>query len=539
MKKKKLGLAPSHLFLLAALILFPGCTANKKESRITGKSASGNILRMAVSAELPTLDPAKVQDVATNMILSHVFEGLDRFDENNKLVPNLAASWDSEDNGKILIFHIRNGVHFQNGRLLTADDVKYSWERALSPQVDSGVAFNYLDGILGATDVHDGKRKDLPGVVVVDPLTLKVTLDHPRSYFLSMLSYPSGWVVCREAVEKNNGSVADGSMIGTGAFIWESYNPGKLVTLKANPSYWNGKPELDGIEFPIISNNETVYNNFETGKLDLADVSNARIVQDMASGKFKNEYHVYPEASIIYLMMQPQKQPLFAKVLVRKAFAEAIDRAKILKVAFNGLGQVANGILPPDLPSKGADPAPIPYNPAAAKQYLAEAGYPDGKGFPALTLTYTRTSIANRAASAIIRDELRTNLGITVNLQEIESGEYFSRERKKDLEFCFADWVADYPDPQNFLSTLFVSTAHLNRSSYSNPEFDKLCNAADSESDPVKRADLYGKANGIIMQDVGVLPLIFSPHILLVQKNIKGWKANLCTLLPFNKVQKQ
>ena len=526
-----------YVALLSLNILMSGCTAQRKNGVGTSVSSRSNTLRMAVSIEPPTLDPAKVQDIPTNIILSHVFEGLVRYNEKNVIEPVLASAWDLSPDGKIYTFHIRSDVHFHNGRLFTAEDVKYSWERALSPKTDSGVAANYLDGIVGAKDVAVGKRTDLPGVVVMDAQTLKVTLDHARAFFLGMISYPSGWIVCREAVAKTDGKVGKGSMIGTGPFQWDSYKPGLLVTLKANPSYWNGKPLLDSIEFPIIINSETVYNNFETGQLDIADVSNARIAQDRAAGKFNKEYHVIPEAALNYLVMQPEKQPVFANILVRKAFAEAIDRAKLLKIADNGIGTVANGILPPDLPGKGTEPQPIPYNPAEARKFLAQAGYPEGRGFPTLTLTYTQNSPANRAAGGLIRDDLRNNLGVTINLQELEAGQYFAQERKKELEFCFANWIADYPDPQNFLSTLFVSTASLNRSSYHNLEFDKLCTAADAEQNPSRRADLYGKANQIIMQDVGVLPLSFGPHILLVHENVLGWQANLCKLLPFTRAK--
>ncbi len=518
-------------------ILISGCTAQKKNAAVKDGTSNSSIIRMAVSIEPPTLDPAKIQDVSTNEILSNVFEGLVRYNEKNEIEPALASSWDIGKDGLTYTFHMRKDVHFHNGRLLTASDVKYSWERALSPKTDSGVAANYLDGIVGLKEVVRGSRTDLPGVVVLDDHTLKVTLDRARAYFLGMISYTSGLVVCRESIEKNGGKMGERAMIGTGAFIWESYKPGQLVTLKANSSYWNEKPIADRLEFPIIVNSETIYNNFETGQLDFANVSSVRIAQDRVSGKFKNEYHVIPEASINYLVMQQEKQPAFANQKVRRAFAEAIDRAKLLRIANNGIGTVADSILPPEMPGRGSEPIPIPYNPSEARKLLAQAGYPGGQGIPSLTLTYTKNSEVNRAASALIRDDLRNNLGITINLQELEAGQYFQQVRKKGLEFYFSDWIADYPDPQNFLSTLFVSTASLNHSSYNSPEFDRLCNAADAESNPARRAELYGKANQLIVQEVGVLPLSFGPHILLVHSNVSGWQANLCKMLPFTKVK--
>src|SRR5207249_4259214 len=156
----------------------------------------------------------------------------------------LAEKWDISQDGLTYTFHMRQNVRFHNGRALTAADVKYSLERALWPETRSSSALNYLGFIKGASDVANGKRKDLVGVKVAEPLIVRITLTRPRGYFLQSLAYATGWIVCREAIEKNRGVLNEGAAIGTGPFKLEDYRHGAKVILAANAGYWGGKPPL-------------------------------------------------------------------------------------------------------------------------------------------------------------------------------------------------------------------------------------------------------------------------------------------------------
>ena len=323
---------------------------------------------------------------------------------------------DPARHGRLIHFICDRAAAFHNGRPLEAGDVKYSWERAVAPETRSPVAANYLDGILGVKEAAAGKRKDLPGVEVVDKQTLQVTIDRPRAYLLSMLTYPSGFVVCKEAIEKNDGVLDQHAMIGTGPFELDSYQPGQRLTLKANAAYWDGKPKIEIIEQPIILNPDTEYKNFETGQVDTSGVTITQYVQDKMKGRFINEYHSEPVAMIYFLMMHPVLQPAFAKKEVRQAFAMAIDRDRILKVAFKGVGTVSNGLLPPGMLGAEPSPTPLPYDPEKAKQLLAQAGYPNGNGFPTLTLSLPNNAPTVQAACQIIQSSLKTNLNVNVNL---------------------------------------------------------------------------------------------------------------------------
>ncbi len=528
----KITTSIAALLVLAALA---GCTTGKHNA--AGQQDSGanesSTLRCALVVEPSTLDPAKVQDQVTAEMLIQIFEGLTRFNEKNELEPALAEKWDVSPDGKIYTFHIRPGVKFHNGREVTAADVKYSWERAINPKTQSTVSANYLDGVIGLQDVVKGKRADLQGVEVIDPHTLKVTLDRARAFFVSMLTYPTDFVVCKEAIEKSGGIIDNTSMIGTGPFALESYTPGQILTMKSNEGYWGGRPKLARIEWPVIVDPETAYSNFETGKIDqLIGVPVARFAQDRDSGKFKEEYKITPGASVDYIAMLPSKEPAFAKKQVRQAFLYAIDRDKIMKVANKNVGTVADGLIPPELLAGENQPPHTPYDPAKAKALLAQAGYPNGDGFPKLALFTIEKTPRRKDTCLIIRDNLKNNLGINVSFQTEEAGQYWNDTAHENLAFYLSGWSADYPDAQDFISTLFMSKASLNHYNYNSPQLDKLCEQGDIEQNVKTRASLYAQANRILADDVGVIPIDYTPRVVLTHTNVKGWRTNLCGLLP-------
>lgn len=520
--------------LCLSLLTLAGCTTGKNRvtaANTAGSNADAKTLRIALNNDIDSLDPAKTADIGTFEVLLCAFEPLLNYDANNQLVPVLAEHWEVSKDGKTYTFHLRKDVTFHNGQPFTAADVKYSLERALARKTKSPLATAYLDGIVGKQEVVDGKRDDLPGIVIVDPLTVTITLDKPRAYFLGMLTQQTGFIICKAAVEKNNGVVDEKAFVGTGPFTFDTYLPGQRILLKAYPGYWGGKPALERVEFPIFLEADTAYANYETGNLDISFSTLAHYSEDRKTGKFSADYHLLPTAQFPRFVMNSYKQPLFAKKEVRLAFAMAIDRANILNVAFRGVGTRRNGALSPGVP--GAEPSPpeVPYDPKKAKELLAQAGYPDGKGFPSLTLTIPSKAAAQASAAELVRANLRDNLGLAVTIQEREAVQMQEESRRKALEMYFTNWI-DYPDPHAFLSSQFISNSDQNYSGYKNPEFDTLCQQADAELDPAKRAALYARANHLLIDDVGVLPTIETPRVILIRPNIKGWQANLISLLP-------
>ena len=524
------------LLLLATFCTLTGCngsTGNKNKSNGGGEVGNDKTtLRVGIAGDLTTLDPARVPDLLTFQILAQCFDGLVRYNEKNEIEPALAEKWDISPDGKTYTFHLRHGVTFHDGSPFKASDVKYSWERALNPDTKSPVANNYLEGVLGMNEVHKGTAKELTGVQAVDDYTLKVQIDRPRAYFLGMVAYPTNFIVNRTAIEKNGGKYNDKTVSGTGAFIFEAYTPGQQVSLKANTGYWGGSPKMARIVYPIIKDPSTSYSKYEADGLDMTGVDVQRYSQDKQANKFTDQYHVQPVANVTYIVMHGGKQPVFNNPDVRRAFAMAIDRNEIIRVAFQGVGTRADGMIPPELLNGASQPPAIPYDPAQAKALLAKAGFPDGKNFPSLTLTIQEKSPALSGAAQIMVSELNTNLHINVQSQEREGTQFTEDWEKNRMEFYITGWIADYPDPQDFLSTLLATGAEINYHHYSNPTFDALCSQADSISDQSKRLPLYQKANALLMQEVGILPLVFQPRIVLAKPNVQGWRGNLCSRLP-------
>ncbi len=213
---------------------------------------------------------------------------------------------------------------------------------------------------------------------------------------------------------------------------------------------------------------------------------------------------------------------------MRLAFAQAIDKDTLSRVAYKGTSPRADSFLPPGLPGSDPTAPPMRYDPAAARKSLAEAGYPEGKGFPSLTLVYLEKQPEWYAMAQLIRDDLRKNLGITVNLREYEAVAFWRDTSDAErIPFYITGWIADYLDPQDFLSTLLRSGAKLGHTGYRNPRFDAVCDRADAETDMQKRVPLYREADRIAMEDVAVLPLVFYRQPLLVKPYVRDYQSNL------------
>ena len=515
----------SFAAILFALVILPGCSRHSPSG--VGKS----VLRYPIGLEPLSLDPAVLNETPTLEMMQNVFEGLVTFDADNRVVPCLAEKWEISADGKVITFHLRRNVEFHNGRTFNADDVKWSLERSLRPETKSGVAANYLEGVLGAKEVTEGRRKDLFGITVFDPYTLSITLDRPRGYFLGSLVYPTGWILCREAISAAHGKVTSRSAVGTGPFRFESMKGTKYV-LAANRTYWAGKPPLDRIERPIVKDPQVAHVMFENDEVDMCSVTPADFLNDQNNPALKPQLHVLPQAVVVFLAMHPRLQPVFNNVKVRRAIALSIDKDEIIRVASHGVWTRADDFLPPGVPGSDPNGPKQICDPAAAKKLLAEAGYPDGRGFPRLTLIFTQAIPAWSATSQLIRDQLRRNLGISVDLQERNSATLRSDLLSERVAFTIGDWGADYIDPQNFLSTLLRSGARMNFFGYSNPGFDTLCDQADAESDMAKRIPLYQKADRMAMEEVALLPLVYGSARILVKPYVQNWEHNSMSFLP-------
>lgn len=254
--------------LLSLLALLTGCGHHHS----VGSASGGNVLRVAMQTAPVTFDPAMCQDVETGQMLQQAYEGLVQYAPDNKVVPCLAEKWDISPDGLTYTFHLRP-AKFQNGMLVTADDVAYSLLRALNPKLSSPVAPEYMGDIKGALDVYNGKAAALMGIKVVDPKTLAITITSPKAYWIDTLTYPTAWVECKAITQKEGTTAltdADAEAgAGTGAFRITRFVKDQEVDFDANPNYWGGAPKVSGLAMPVILNAGTRHEEFAAGKIDL------------------------------------------------------------------------------------------------------------------------------------------------------------------------------------------------------------------------------------------------------------------------------
>lgn len=518
---------PNCAVIAVCLICLGGCSrANRANTAAAGQS----VLRYQLQEEPATLDPALIEAGTTAELMQNVFEGLIILDKNARPAPGLAERWEISPDGKTYTFHLRPNAKFHRpiNRPLTAADVKWSFERSLWPETKSPIIAPLLVDIEGAQDVIAGRTRDLLGVTLVDEHTVRITLVGPRGYFL--VSPAGAPIMCRESVEKNGGRIDDHSCIGTGPFMFKEYRHGAHVVLEANPDYWGGRPPVDRIERPIVIDADTAHVKYETNDLNLLIDIAKDFAQDSKNPSYSGQCDSVPAASVGFIAMNPKQEKAFGDVRVRRAIAMAIDRKEICRVAFYGLAEPAVGILPPGVIGFNPGLRAIPFDPGAAQKLLAEAGYPDGQGFPEQTLYYVQKAPEVESLAQLVRDMLKKNLNVSINLQAREAATFYSDSSKGKMAFYTEGWSAI--DPRDFLSFLLRTGSKYNFIGYSSREFDRICDTADMEMDEKKRGALYYKANQIAVNDVAILPYGHVRSVFLHKPSVAGVQFNLGGIMP-------
>lgn len=489
-----------------------------------------SVFRTPLSAEPPTLDPALATDLTSLEVINQLFDGLAQFDDDGVAIPALAKDWDVSADGKTYTFHLRD-AKFHNGRKVTAADFAYSWNRALDPALKSPTAEMYLGDIVGAADVMAGKAKTASGIKVIDEKTLQVTLDGPKAYFISKLTYPVTFVVPKEAVEKGGSRWTETNLVGTGPFKLKSWVHNYKVTLTAFKDYYQGAPKVETIEMPIVQDESTTVAMYESGELDYIGVPN-KYVQDFKK-KYPKEVYKVPSANVYYIALNAKVFPPLQDKRVRQALNLAINRDVLCDVILEGTAVPALSLLPPGMPGYSKDLEGLTFNPKRAKELLAEAGYPDPKKFPALTINYRSGRQASKQIAEFVQAQLQQNLGIPVVLQPLEWGKLLEERNNHRLGAWFISWFADYLDPQNFLSLLLQPPNYLD---YDNPEITKITMQADVEPNQKKRIELYKKANQLAALDA---PWIFLYHQIsynALKPYVKGIVETPLGHLPYRNV---
>lgn len=464
------------------------------------------------------LDPAVAQDAGSAAYIVEIFSGLVRLDKDLKVQPDIAESWDVSPDGKTYTFHINKSATFQDGRPVSADDVKYSFERALSPDTASIVAENFLGDIVGAKDVSRGRATEISGLKVINDTTVSLTLDAPKQYFLYKLTYPTAFLVDHRQIESNPKRWTQ-KPNGTGPYKLKEWKLGDRIVLEAYDGNVLGAPKLKSIRFDLSGGSSLVA--YQDGDIDITGVGldDLERIQD-PSDPLNKEYQTVDRQSVDYIGFNTNVPP-FDDENVRKAFAMSVDRQKIADVVLKGAIPVANGILMPGVPGYTAADKTYPYDPAQAKQLIAQSKY--ANNMPEITLAESGAGATVGPTTEAIVQFWKDNLGIDVKIQQAESGTFFGDIDQGRYQMFHLGWIMDYPDPEDVLDILFYSKSRQNNTRYNNADVDAKLEQARVEPDTEKRLSIYQDVEKTLIQQAVWMPMFFDRTHALVKPYVKDF----------------
>lgn len=491
--------------------------------RSGGPGAGGagrNVLHLTFGADPASLDPIQAVDVYRGQMVAYIYDGLVQF-KDGVIRPNLASSWEVSEDGTVYTFHLRDDVQFHNGRRFTAEDVKYSFERALKPASQSPLTWVF-DFIQGSDAMTAGEAESLAGLRVLGPATVEITLEQPFAPFLSLMAMPAAHIVPREEIEQKGDQFSE-APVGTGPWIFELWAHDDVLRLTASARYHGGRPKTDGMEIRIIPETTTVIAEFERGNLDVVDANEfpkpeyERFAQDP---EWQPHIRKRPALITYYLALNNAKDK-FADPRVRQALNYAVDVATIAEAIYPTEMILSHGPIPPGLPGFREDGKPYGYDPDRARELLAEAGAEN------LTFdVYFRSLALNQRFLEAVQANL-AQVGVTMNLQQRDWTAVRQAMQQGELDAYLANWYADYPDAENFLYPLFYSEmagAGGNAAFYSNATVDSLILAARRTLDDEERIRMYARADSLIFAGA---PWIFTVHLIdvdLVQPWVEGYE---------------
>ncbi|MBL7953146.1 MAG: ABC transporter substrate-binding protein [Flavobacteriales bacterium] len=543
------------LAFLSLATLLVACSQPEKAREREGKGGKyyGGVFNANEAQELRGLFPLGLVQAASHRIAAQVYEGLVRFDQKDlSIKPALADSWTMDETGTVYTFRLHPGVRFHDdtcfadgvGREFTAQDVVESFTALCSHDPLNQLFWLFQDKVLGANAQYAATVSGKPspgvkGVEAVDPLTVRITLTAPWPSFLQILAHQGTWIFPKELVAFY-GAEAQWHMVGTGPFRLKTHIKGEVLVLERFSDYWgkdeegNSYPFLDAVRYTFVKDKLVELEEFQGGHLsviyelpvDRTDVLSA------ASG---SQVQTIPGLTVQFYGFN-MRTPTFTDVRVRRAFSMAIDRQLLVDSVLNGLAVPATrGVVAPGFEDYPYQQVPtVAFDPQAAKRLLAEAGYADGKGFPAVHIQVNNDGFGYVRIAERVQAMLEQNLGVRVVTSVLPADQHYERVEMGRAQFWREGWIVDHPDPENFLALFYGKSvpadttvpSYLNSTRYKNARFDSLFTEALRTAETSKRMDLLARAERQMMEDMVVVPLYHERSVRLLQPWVRDLPIN-------------
>ena len=506
-------------------------TDTEAEATDSAASTGEKILSVQIGPDPETIDPALNSAVDGGNMLLHTFECLLTMDQDGQLAPGQAETWETSEDGLTWTFHLRDGLKWSDGSDLTANDFVYIWQRVCDPMVAAPYAETVLGMVEGYDEAIAGNLEAL-AVEAPDDSTLVVTLSNPCPYFGSLAAFATLSPVQQATIDANGDAwaVSADTYICNGPFYISEWVPGSYILCAKNPNYWNADAiKLDGIKFNLIEDSNASYSAYQTGDVQfIKDVP----TEEIPSLTGNSEFHVDPIIGTYYVSLNIEREP-FNNPDVRKALSLAIDREYVAGTLMQGTYTAAGNLIGPgwvdtdgsafiDNANGGKpyiDTTTYEANLEEAKQLLADAGYPDGAGFP--TISYSTNDAGYHKVVAEYLQQAWAQLGIDLQVDIVEWASFTPMRRNGEFDAARNGWVGDYSDPSNMLE-LFCTTNGNNDGKFSNADFDAAIELSRNTLDTAERSEALHTAEDILMDEAGCIPIAYYNDFWLQSEKITG-----------------
>ncbi|MBN2290298.1 MAG: ABC transporter substrate-binding protein [Candidatus Glassbacteria bacterium] len=502
-----------HLLLsLAAALPVLLCCSTGSAGR-GGTLQDGKVVfRLRIPGDPPSLDPIHSVDLVSQAVACNLFDPLVRLDpETGSVVPCLAAAWETADSGLTFRFLLRRDVRFHNGRRVVAADVRYSFERLLDP-ASAGKRPWILLPLRGAQAFRDGRAGAVEGIGTAGDSLVVLRLEKPFAPFLVQLTMVGASIVPREEVERADRADFGEHPVGSGPFRFVEWRHDSRILLERSVSYpIRPRPPagVDLADFVVVPNVSVAFEKYRAGELDLLDQLPPGQVA-LSRKRLADQLHIWPGLSVRYLGFNLTRQPFKDNRLLRRAFNYAVNKRAICEVLGEGVDVVSTGAVPPGLAGHNGELEGYPYDPAMARELLARAGYPGGRGLGEVTLLYNNDPADRRVCEFI--QACLSEIGVEVRLKSLEWAAFLAAIRAGESQLFRGSWIGDFPDAHNFLYTLFSSENWGDAGNYTrfaDRAVDSLCTLALEVVDQARRAALYREVESIVSDES---PWIFLYH---------------------------